>query len=61
MTKGTTSKGKFKTHTHRRCRRCGRHSFHVQQRRCASCGFGDGPKLRKYAWSKKTHRPNRGR
>lgn len=60
MTKGTTSKGKYKTPTHMRCRRCGRHSFHRQKRRCAFCGFGAEAKMRRFNWAKKTHRPNRG-
>ena len=52
MTKGTTSKwGGKKTHV--ACRRCGKHTYHVQKRRCASCGFGETAKLRAYNWAKK--------
>ena len=51
MTKGTPSKmGGKKTHT--MCRRCGKHSFHVQKRKCAACGFGETSKIRKYKWNK---------
>jgi len=51
MTKGTASKiGGKKTHT--MCRRCGNHSFHVQKRRCSSCGFGETSKKRRYNWAR---------
>ncbi|MCS7116135.1 MAG: 50S ribosomal protein L37e [Nitrososphaerota archaeon] len=51
MVKGTTSFGKMgKGKTHIRCRRCGRHSFHVRKKRCAHCGFGSSPKIRRYSW-----------
>ncbi len=51
MTKGTPSKmGGKKTHT--MCRRCGKHAFHVQKRRCAACGFGETSKIRQYNWNK---------
>jgi large subunit ribosomal protein L37e len=50
MTKGTPSMGKRKTITHIRCRRCGRHSYHVTKKRCAACGF-PSPKIRNYSWS----------
>ncbi|MBN1281221.1 MAG: 50S ribosomal protein L37e [Candidatus Thermoplasmatota archaeon] len=49
MTKGTTCRSGNKT-THIACRRCGRHSFHVQKRRCAFCGFGETAKMRHYNW-----------
>jgi large subunit ribosomal protein L37e len=49
MTKGTASKmGGKKAHTI--CRRCGKHAFHVQKRRCAACGFGETKKIRHYNW-----------
>ncbi|MEM0493495.1 MAG: 50S ribosomal protein L37e [Candidatus Thermoplasmatota archaeon] len=51
MTKGTPSKSGGKR-LHINCRRCGRQSFHVQKRRCSSCGFGETPKLRRYSWAK---------
>jgi len=51
MTKGTASKmGGKKTHIV--CRRCGRRSFHVQKRVCASCGFGSSAKIRHYNWAR---------
>jgi len=39
VSKGTPSFGKHNKITHIRCRRCGRHSYHVRHRRCAACGF----------------------
>jgi large subunit ribosomal protein L37e len=39
MTKGTTSKGKRLNKSHIICRRCGKSSFHVQKKLCASCGY----------------------
>ncbi len=54
MSKGTASHGKKsgkKTHIH--CRRCGEHTYHVRKKRCASCGYGDTARLRKYTWNKK--------
>ena len=51
MSKGTSSKGKKNSRSHSRCRRCGRHSFNVAKRQCASCGFGHSTKLRAYAWA----------
>jgi len=57
MTKGTASqKGGRKTHIP--CRRCGRRSYHVQKKRCSSCGFGAMAKVRHYGWAK--HHPGRG-
>ncbi|WP_455364629.1 50S ribosomal protein L37e [[Eubacterium] cellulosolvens] len=54
MVKGTSSFGKRgKTKTHRRCRRCGRHSFHIQKKRCAACGYGASAKIREYSWQNK--------
>ncbi len=38
--------GKFNKPVHRRCRRCGRHAFHIRKRRCAACGFGASKKMR---------------
>ncbi|HLE96637.1 MAG TPA: 50S ribosomal protein L37e [Candidatus Thermoplasmatota archaeon] len=51
MSKGTASMGKRNSRSHARCRRCGRHSFNVTKRTCASCGFGASAKLRNYAWA----------
>lgn len=53
MTKGTASKGKKQNPVHGRCRRCGRHAYHLQKRRCSSCGYGATAKLRGYAWAHK--------
>ncbi|MHB8586992.1 MAG: 50S ribosomal protein L37e [Thermoplasmatota archaeon] len=53
MTKGTSSKGKRQNPVHRQCRRCGRHSYHAQKKRCSSCGFGETAKLRRFAWNHK--------
>jgi len=43
--KGTHSMGKRNKKSHRICRRCGKRSYHISHRRCASCGFPDS-KLR---------------
>ena len=54
MTKGTASKGKHSGKvTHARCRRCGKRTYHLNKRQCASCGYGRSAKLRKYRWDKK--------
>jgi len=51
MSKGTPSMGKISSKkTHIRCRRCGRHAYHVQKKKCASCGYGATAKMRTYAW-----------
>ncbi|HEY4699197.1 MAG TPA: 50S ribosomal protein L37e [Nitrososphaerales archaeon] len=51
MTRGTPSFGKHsKGKTHIRCRRCGRHSYHTNKKRCAFCGFGADKKIRHYNW-----------
>lgn len=52
MTKGTTSMGKKDKVTHIRCRRCGRHSYHRQKKRCAYCGYGNTTRMRSYNWAK---------
>lgn len=52
MSKGTPSMGKKNKKTHIKCRRCGKTSFHVSKKVCASCGFGRSKKLRKYNWLK---------
>jgi large subunit ribosomal protein L37e len=58
MTKGTPSMGKKsgKTNLVQRCRRCGKRSYHVRHKKCASCGFGKSARLRKYKWQKKSKR-----
>jgi len=54
MVKGTASMGKKSgKKTHIRCRRCGRPTYSVRKKKCASCGFGKTAKLRRYSWNKK--------
>ena len=54
MSKGTPSKGKSTgKKTHIRCRRCGKHTYHVRKKVCSSCGFGETSKIRKYSWQNK--------
>merc|ERR1711909_261741 len=55
MTKGTSSFGKRRNKTHTLYRRCGRVSFHIQKKTCASCGY-PAAKTRKYNWSIKARR-----
>ncbi len=52
--KGTHSEGKksgSKLHIH--CRRCGKKSYHMKKKECASCGYGKTARLRQYAWQKR--------
>jgi len=59
MAKGTPSFGKHQKITHIRCRRCGKHTYHVQKKKCSSCGYPSS-KLRKYNWAwKDTLKKNR--
>lgn len=53
MSKGTPSLGKKNKKTHIRCRRCGRNTYHVRKKVCASCGFGRSKKIRRYSWQNK--------
>ena len=39
MSKGTPSMGKKNKKTHIRCRRCGRNTYHIHKKVCASCGL----------------------
>jgi len=55
MTKGTSSFGKRRNKTHTLCRRCGKSSFHIQKKTCASCGY-PATKIRSYNWSVKAKR-----
>jgi large subunit ribosomal protein L37e len=55
MTKGTSSFGKRHNKTHTLCRRCGRSSYHIQKKTCASCGFPAARK-RTYQWGAKSIR-----
>ncbi|MBI4144541.1 50S ribosomal protein L37e [Candidatus Woesearchaeota archaeon] len=49
-TQGMHSSGK----THIACRRCGKHSYHIRKKTCASCGYGNSSKFRRYGWQTKT-------
>ncbi|MEK6950644.1 MAG: 50S ribosomal protein L37e [Nanoarchaeota archaeon] len=52
--KGTPSHGrKTGKKTHIRCRRCGQRSYHIQKKKCASCGFGVQSTLRRPHWRKR--------
>ncbi|OYR85563.1 50S ribosomal protein L37e [Halorubrum sp. E3] len=51
---GTPSQGKKNKTVHVKCRRCGEKSYHVKKERCSSCGFGDSPSRRDYAWQSKS-------
>ncbi|HLC86395.1 MAG TPA: 50S ribosomal protein L37e [Candidatus Nanoarchaeia archaeon] len=55
MTKGTASMGKKSGRRNlvQRCRRCGKRSYHVRNKTCASCGYGKTSKLRRYNWQNK--------
>ncbi len=55
QTKGTTSFGGKHNKTHVLCRRCGKHSYHLQKARCAGCGY-PAPKIRSFAWGYKAIR-----
>jgi len=55
MTKGTSSFGKRRNKTHTLCRRCGKSSFHIQKKVCASCGY-PAAKIRSFNWSVKAKR-----
>merc|ERR1712125_196507 len=63
MGDGTPAMGKRHKHTHSLCPRCGNRAFHVQNRRCARCGY-PAKKIRSYEWAKKAKRrraPGTGR
>jgi len=54
MTKGTPSMGKKSGKKNMiRCRRCGKKTYHIRKKKCASCGYGGTSKMRKYSWMKK--------
>ncbi|HIH25829.1 50S ribosomal protein L37e [Candidatus Woesearchaeota archaeon] len=55
MTKGTASMGKKSRRSTlvQRCRRCGSRSYHVRNKKCASCGYGATAKIRRYNWQTK--------
>ncbi len=54
MTRGTPSMGKRHKVVHIRCRRCGRRSYHAQDKVCAACGFGASARFNRYNWKVKT-------
>jgi len=54
MVKGTPSMGKKSGKKNMiRCRRCGKRTYHIRKKKCASCGYGESSRLRKYNWQKK--------
>merc|ERR1719183_2484100 len=60
---GTEAFGKRHKKTHGLCPRCGKRSYHKQNKRCARCGY-PAAKIRSYEWSKKAKRrraPGTGR
>merc|ERR1719445_1072478 len=60
---GTPAMGKRNKKSHGLCPRCGKRSFHLQNKRCASCGY-PARKMRSYNWCKKSKRrrcPGTGR
>jgi len=57
MVKGTPSMGKKIGTKHVRCRRCGRRSYHISKKVCASCGYGESAKWRSYNWARKLKGP----
>ena len=57
MTKGTQSFGKRTSKSHVTCRRCGRRTWHIQKKRCSSCGYGHtSGKMRRFGWGYKALR-----
>jgi large subunit ribosomal protein L37e len=52
--KGTPSFGKKNKKVHIICRRCGRRSYHIRDKKCSACGFGKSERIRKYKWQWKT-------
>jgi len=54
MTKGTPSMGKKSGKKNFiRCKRCGKPTYHIRKKKCASCAYGKSTKMRKYNWNKK--------
>ncbi len=53
MSKGTPSMGKKNKKVHSACRRCGRHAYHLTDKICAACGYGQGSRMRAYSWANK--------
>jgi large subunit ribosomal protein L37e len=55
MTKGTQSFGKRHDKTHTACRRCGRITFHYQDKKCSACAY-PAKKTSRFNWSEKAIR-----
>jgi len=55
--KGTGSRGKRHNKSHTLCRRCGKHSYHIQKSTCSACGYPSARK-RTYNWGMKAIRRN---
>jgi large subunit ribosomal protein L37e len=55
MTKGTQAFGKRHHKNHVTCPRCGRRSYHLQQKKCGACAYPEA-KIRGYGWSNKARR-----
>jgi len=54
MAKGTPSMGKKSGKKNMiRCRRCGKRTYNIRKKKCASCGYGKSAKMRNYNWQKK--------
>ncbi len=52
---GTGSMGKKSRGSNlvQRCRRCGKRAYRIRKKKCASCGYGNSSKLRRYSWQTK--------
>lgn len=47
MGTGTAARGKHSGKTNMiHCRRCGKRTYHMRKKKCASCGYGDSARLR---------------
>merc|ERR1712168_516748 len=57
MTKGTQAFGKKHNKSHTLCVRCGRSSYHIQKKTCASCGYPSA-RNRSFTWGSKAKRRN---
>ncbi|HIH38966.1 50S ribosomal protein L37e [Candidatus Woesearchaeota archaeon] len=53
MTKGTPTQGRRTgKKLHIACRRCGKVSYHMKKKECASCGYGKTAKKKSFGWKK---------
>lgn len=55
----STSFGERHNKSHTTCRRCGKVSYHIQKKTCASCGF-PAAKMRSFKYSKAHRRRTEG-